>query len=317
MQHILSWVSKLDNITNIKTIIPLKGDASSRSFYRLITKQRSFIVLEDPDQQNLLKFIYTAELLIKHNISCPKIYHYRSDLALIEDLGSVHLIEHHELRVNYKHAVDAILQLQKIENSALNKFTGKAIYEQFTILNDYFFKNLATKYTGIINKANDFIVNSLESQKYATTHFDFHSKNIMIGSNNSLRVIDFQDLLMAPNTYDLCSLLDDVYIDLPINLKEELLDYFYNQLAPKYSFEQFMHNYQITSLQRHLKIIGVFIRLNNKYNKPSYLQYLPKLLELTYKACSMYNELSNYKEILIEASNNPSCRTWFKTEASF
>ena len=106
-------------------------------------------------------------------------------------------------------------------------------------------------------------------------HRDFHASNIMI-NKNKLGLIDSQDAIIGNPLYDVASLIDDVRIKLPYNLQEELLNFYYNKSKfKKEKYKNLKNDFEILSVQRNLKILGIFVRLCKRDGKPKYLKYLP------------------------------------------
>ncbi|MGI9214813.1 MAG: phosphotransferase, partial [Gammaproteobacteria bacterium] len=147
------------------------------------------------------------------------------------------------------------------------------------------------------------------------THVDYHSKNLMLEPDKQLTIeqnlgiLDFQDAMFGPITYDIASLLQDAYIIWPEKLIEAIVfkhyDYLINQnnkfnLSNNLSKDQFLKYFYLTGLQRHIKNLGIFARLKYFYNKPNYIQYIPNLLHYINQTCNKYNdpELLQLKNLL-------------------
>ena len=136
-------------------------------------------------------------------------------------------------------------------------------------------------------------------------HRDFHSKNLMyLSKSKKIGVIDFQDALIGPLTYDLVSLLKDAYTDYNEDVENTCLKYFFEKIKErqlvKGSFESFKTSYDYTAIQRNLKIIGIFCRLKYRDNKDNYMRYLNKLNQRTLAISENYSELNFITNFLEE-----------------
>jgi aminoglycoside/choline kinase family phosphotransferase len=139
------------------------------------------------------------------------------------------------------------------------------------------------------------LIESATHQPQVVVHKDFHSRNLMVLENNSLGVIDFQDALIGPITYDLVSLLKDCYLHLPADQVEQRALHFKqaleanNQLG-KMTDQDFLRSFDKMGLQRHIKVLGIFARLSLRDGKSAYLNDLPLVIRYTLEAAQRYPE---------------------------
>jgi aminoglycoside/choline kinase family phosphotransferase len=146
------------------------------------------------------------------------------------------------------------------------------------------------------------IAKAANEQPRVVVHRDYHSRNIMVINNDSLGILDFQDAVIGPITYDLVSLLRDCYIDWPIERVHHWLRQYHQHLCDTSlthaSFDQFLRWFDWIGLQRHLKCAGLFVRLHLRDHKPDYLQYIPRVINYIKQECEQYPELWLLKEMV-------------------
>ena len=283
----------------------ISGDASFREFYK-IEKNFKFTILVKAKKdkfKNLIIYAAINELLIKNKIKAPKLVqeYFEKNMMEIEDLGSHSFLEHIKNKNNkfsdYKKLVELIIKLQKINFKKNIKFRNNKIkvkkynltelHKESDLFFDWYLKNNSKKKEFKKNKnkikkeLND-LYKKLYFQEMCFVHRDFHASNIMV-KNKKFGLIDSQDALRGNLLYDVASLIDDVRIKLPIKLKSSLFNYYLSKTSKiKKNSEKLLaqNDFDILSVQRNLKILGIFVRLFKRDNKLSYLKYLPYIWEL-------------------------------------
>ncbi len=276
----------------------ISGDASFREFYRLQKGKNTSIIVQANKEKfkNLITYIVVNKILAKYKIYAPKLIsnHYEHNIIEITDLGQKSfynlIIKKKDKFKYYKDLIKIIIKLQNIklqQNYRLGKF--KINFQNYSIRNlhkesDLFF-DWYLKYcfkSSKLKKIKDIIKNELTKiykklyfHNNTFVHRDFHASNIMI-NKNKLGLIDSQDAIIGNPLYDVASLIDDVRIKLPSNLQEELLNFYYNKSKfKKEKYKNLKNDFEILSVQRNLKILGIFVRLCKRDGKPNYLKYLP------------------------------------------
>ena len=276
----------------------ISGDASFREFYRLQKGKNTSIIVQANKEKfkNLITYIVVNKILAKYKIYAPKLIsnHYEHNIIEITDLGQKTfynlIIKKKNKFKYYKDLIKIIIKLQNIklqQNYRLGKF--KINFQNYSIRNlhkesDLFF-DWYLKYcfkSSKLKKIKDIIKNELTKiykklyfHNNTFVHRDFHASNIMI-NKNKLGLIDSQDAIIGNPLYDVASLIDDVRIKLPSNLQEELLNFYYNKSKfKKEKYKNLKNDFEILSVQRNLKILGIFVRLCKRDGKPNYLKYLP------------------------------------------
>ena len=284
----------------------ISGDASFREFYRLKKGNRSSIIVKADKEKfkNLISYAIINNLLLKNKIIAPKLLsnHYQHNMIEISDLGRksfYDIISKKKKKFNYyKNLIKIILKLQKIKIKK-NYYLGKhkLKFQKYSLQNlhnesDLFFdwylkfysKNLKiSKIKKILKIELNKIYKKLYFDNRTFVHRDFHASNIMI-NKKAFGLIDSQDAIIGNPLYDVASLIDDVRIKLPINLQNKLLKFYYsNSKLRKEQFQNLKNDFDILSIQRNLKILGIFVRLSKRDNKSYYLKYLPYTWSLIYR----------------------------------
>ena len=142
------------------------------------------------------------------------------------------------------------------------------------------------------------LIQSALEQPKTIVHRDFHSRNLMVLSDNELGILDFQDAVIGAITYDLVSLLRDCYIALPIEQVQQHLKYYHARLNLDVDYPQFQRWFDLMGMQRHLKAIGIFSRLNYRDDKPNYLNDIPRTLNYVIEQTAHYPEFAEFHHYL-------------------
>jgi aminoglycoside/choline kinase family phosphotransferase len=293
--RIISIFLKKNYIENFK-IKEIKGDASFRKYFRIYLKNKSYILAsaEREKKSNILNYVLVNKFLDKKGINAPKVidYDYKNGLALLQDFGDktyLKLIKKSKNKFyDYQSLIKYLIKIQRI-NFRTNIFRFKKY--NFRILKkeiDLFFiwylpHMLKIKNNSQIKRLRQLLLSILKNNFINNNYFvhrDFHISNLMEygdGSQNKIGVIDSQDALIGSRAYDILSLIDDVRIKTNPDLKQKLLNY-YLLLAKKeknFNIKQFKKEFSILSVQRAMKIIGIFSRLFKRDKKSRYLKLIP------------------------------------------
>ena len=276
----------------------ISGDASFREFYRLQKGKNTSIIVQANKEKfkNLITYIVVNKILAKYKIYAPKLIsnHYEHNIIEITDLGQKSfynlIIKKKNKFKYYKDLIKIIIKLQNIklqQNYRLGKFkinfqnySIKNLHKESDLFFDWYLKycfksSKLKKIKGIFKNELTKIYKKLYFHNSTFVHRDFHASNIMI-NKNKLGLIDSQDAIIGNPLYDVASLIDDVRIRLPSNLQEKLLNFYYNKSKfKKEKYKNLKNDFEILSVQRNLKILGIFVRLCKRDGKPNYLKYLP------------------------------------------
>ena len=303
-------------------ILPIKGDASFRKFYRLIKNKKSKIIVfaQREKYKNLIAYSAVSKFLRANKILTPKLYghNYSKGVIVIEDFGDNSfynlLIKNKNKFVIYKKLVDLLIKIQKIKPKSkikniigkphiINKYTSKYLHEESDLFFDWYLPLfLSKKKVSNIKKETKKILSSLyNSLNFPNSYFvhrDYHAQNLLkVGKK--IGVIDSQDALIGNPAYDLVSLIDDVRIKTSRKLKSQIYNYYLEKSFKIYkkNSKKFLEDFNILSVHRSLKIIGIFSRLYIRDKKNKYLKFLPYTWQLL--QMRMDTEIfSNLKKIL-------------------
>lgn len=336
------WLTKLYKGSPYQRTL-LTGDASFRKYYRIYGEnsfetRNSLIVMDAPLPENPAIFAEIASLLNRNGFSVPKVFASNLDLGflLLSDLGDrIYLKELNEMTSAplYEDALKALVSLQD-QNAAVPSFDQAFLERQWKIFTEWFLgSHLELEITPDIDKALqrslDVLNQVIEEQPFVFVHRDYHSRNLMILEQGNPGILDFQDAMNGPITYDLVSLLQDCYISWPrkkvIHWIEQFRNYAMegkqkdkqndkqseneiqtkNQNKNKYqmnyygkSLDQFLRWFDLTGVQRHLKNLGIFSRLHYRDGKSHYLNDLAMPFKYVQEACERYEELSDLKALM-------------------
>ncbi len=276
----------------------ISGDASFREFYRIKKNNKTSIIVFAKKEQykNLIVYSVVNKILSSHNILSPKLIknYYKDNMIEITDLGDKSFYDYIKDKRNklkdYKKLIELIIKLQKIKLKKQYFFSGKKIkftkyslnylHKESDLFFDwylkYYFKNLKlAKIKKILKKELNNIYKKLYLKNNCFTHRDFHASNIMM-TKKRLSLIDSQDAIIGNPLYDVASLIDDVRIKIPKNLQDNLFKYYLQKSKFKSKDQSKLKNdFDILSVQRNLKILGIFVRLYKRDRKSNYLKYLP------------------------------------------
>ena len=280
-------------------ILPIKGDASFRKFYRFISKKNKIIIVAKSEKyKNLIAYAAINKLLRNNKILAPKLYdlNFFKGIMIIEDFGNssfYDLISKKKDKFTlYKQLVDLLIKIQKIKPKykiksfkstihKIEKYSNKHLFKESDLFFDWYLPLFLTnKKVKIIKKKSKKILkvlyNKLNFPNSCFVHRDYHLQNLM-KVNKKVGVLDSQDALIGNPAYDLVSLVDDVRIRTSSKLKNKIYNYYLKKTLKTHRMqkEKFLEDFNILSVQRTLKIIGIFSRLYKRDSKKAYLKFIP------------------------------------------
>ncbi|MDC0436354.1 phosphotransferase [Candidatus Pelagibacter sp.] len=299
------------------TLKKIKGDASFRSFYRKKNNKRNSIIVyaNKEKEKNLLIYDAINSLLIENKIFAPKLYkeNYKKNFIEIEDFGDETVFKllkkSRSNKVNlYKKSIDLLSKIQKIKQKKIKNFNGKnykvpiyednKLFKEARLFSDWYAKKYISKKKFLtlnieINKQIKFLLSNLRLKNDTFVHRDFHVSNLM-KYKNELATIDTQDALIGNRAYDLASLIDDVRFKSNKKLKDNIYNYYLKLNKNKINTNILLNDFEILSVIRNMKIIGIFTRLAIRDKKKKYLKFIPyawKLIELRIKNNQIFDGL--------------------------
>lgn len=305
------WISEALGSEHFQ-INPLKGDASFRSYYRVHFADKTYIaMLAPPETEKTDAFVAIAKNWKTHGLLVPTVWAWQPQhgFALLSDLGDTLLLDvlnEETAPIYYTHALQTLLPLQMAnpQDFPLPTFDSAHARNELALFDEWFLGKLlklplSAKDQVVISAVYDVLIKCVTHQPQTVIHRDYHSRNLMVLPNNSLGVIDFQDAMVGPVTYDAVSLLKDCYIAWPREKMTVWVNDFYQALIAhnriaNCSFAQFMEWFDFVGLQRHLKVLGIFSRLNFRDNKPNYLNDIPRIMNYVLAVTEQYAVLNEF-----------------------
>ena len=300
----------------MKNLKKIKGDASNRKFYRKKYNNYKSIIIyaKENKTKNLLVYDAINKILNKNNILAPALYSEKYNLSYLEiqDFGNDTVFKILKRKKNnkfsyFKKIVDLLLKIQSIKNRQVKNFQNKNYiipkYNEKILINEaklfcdwYVRKKLSKSNRNRFIKKFNVIVKKLTSnlklKNNVFVHRDFHVSNLML-VNERIGVIDSQDALIGNKAYDLASLIDDVRFETSKITKDKIYEYYLKNHKKLDKFK-FKNDFEILSILRNLKIIGIFTRLAFRDNKKIYLKFIPyawKLISMRIKKNGTFKDL--------------------------
>lgn len=297
-------------------------DASFRRYYRydvvpaMQDKLGPTLVAMDapPERENVPAFIHVQGLLLEAGVTVPAIAarDVERGFLLLSDLGSTTYLarlDPDNAAFMYSDAVDALLKFQMASQpGVLPEFDRAFVMRELNLFPEWYLNRhlgvtLDEKQQAQLDKVFEAIAANVLAQQQVFMHRDFHSRNLMFLDAGNPGVLDFQDAVYGPVTYDLASLLRDAYIQWD---EEIVLDWMvrYWQSAKQVglpvnrNIDDFLRDFEFMALQRHLKILGIFSRLNYRDGKPNYMGDLPTVLDYVRRTANRYTELKPLLRLL-------------------
>ena len=303
---------------NFKKLKKIKGDASFRKFYRN-KKNHSIVVYSKKEKlKNLLIYDAINKLFIKNKILAPKLlsHNYKKHFIEIEDFGDETLFnilknKRTNKEIFFKKILKTLSKLQSIKEKYVINFKNQKYklieYDNKILLSEanLFYKWYTPRKLSVLN-LRDFkkrykkeiqnLLSKLNFKNDTFVHRDFHISNLIYFKNN-IAVIDSQDALIGNKAYDLASLIDDVRLKTSNKFKNKILDNYLKKFK-KTETKKFLNDFEILSVLRNLKIIGIFTRLALRDNKQKYKKMIPYAWQMINYRMKNNIELKNLKFLL-------------------
>ena len=304
------WINGIDQVAGCDPV-PASADASFRRYFRLQNGGESFIAMDaPPPAENCLPFVKIAGYLEAMQLSAPRVIEADLDqgFLLLSDLGDEQYLDRLQREPDladslYGDAIEALLILQRrgeAYQSALPPYDETLLRFELSLFRDWlcgthlqltFSDDDETRW----QTCCDVLVENALHQPQVFVHRDYHSRNLMVLDEGSPGILDFQDAVEGPFTYDLASLLKDCYISWPAERVRQWALMYYAKLSENtrqlVDEHQFCRYFELMGVQRQLKAAGIFCRLNYRDGKPAYLQDVPRTLAYIIELVGRYEEL--------------------------
>jgi len=315
------WLAERADRLSLQTgsLRPASDDASFRRYFRIdspIAPGGSLILMDaPPDREDCKPFLHTAEVFRKAGLSVPAIIDADADagLLLLEDLGHdtyLSCLDDQSATPLYQDAAAALVKLQLASRPGVFPDYDRALLDrEMQLYPDWYVARhkavvLSDTQKHLLNEAFDLLARAALAQPRVYVHRDWHCRNLMrMDAERNPGVLDFQDAVYGPITYDLVSALRDAYIDWP---EERQIDWAirYWEAARKAGlpvaddFGNFYRDFEWMGLQRQLKVLGIFARLQHRDGKSRYLADCPRVLGYALAAARRYQALAGLVQVL-------------------
>lgn len=291
------------------TLYPASSDASFRRYFRIHINDETVIAMDAPPQtEDCTPFLRVTHLMNAASVHVPKVLaqNIEQGFLLLSDLGDTTYLSElmaypDKANTLYSDAVNALIQIQsKCSIDGLPQYGAHLLLNELNLFPDWYVaKHLKCLLTATQQKQIDSIfkqiVHRVLAQPNVFVHRDYHSRNLMVTSPNP-GIIDYQDAVLGPITYDLVSLFKDAYI---VWEEEQILDWTIRywekarqaNLPVGSDFADFYRDFEWMGVQRHIKVLGIFARLYHRDGKEAYLKDMPQVMSYLCKTCERYQEL--------------------------
>jgi aminoglycoside/choline kinase family phosphotransferase len=306
-QQLETWLSTALQSAEF-TLTTASADASFRRYFRVHVADKTLIAMDaPPTHESCAPFVQVAQLLAEAGLNAPKVL--AQDLAqgflLLSDLGDDTYLSKLNTETApelYKNATDALIKMQGISvTGILPNYDAAMLSREMQLFPDWYVAqhlkaSLTPEQQVVLNNTFKLLNENILAQGQVFVHRDYHSRNLMLTTENNPGILDFQDAVYGAISYDLVSLLKDAYIGWD---EEQVIDWAvrYWQPAKKAGlpipddFSEFYRDFEWMGAQRHIKVLGIFARLSHRDGKHSYLNDMPIVMAYLRKVCERYVEL--------------------------
>lgn len=321
LHQLTSWTGGVLG-TEAFSVAPASADASFRRYFRVTMDGRSWIAMDaPPDKENVQPFIHVAELLHRAGIHAPRVV--AQDVAngflLLTDLGTqtyLDVLDERNADDLFRAAIDALLQWQAATRPhELPPYDEALLQRELALFPDWYVARhlgmeLNAQQRETLQRMFALIVRNNLAQAQVYVHRDYMPRNLMISTPNP-GVLDFQDAVLGPIAYDVASLFRDAFISWP---EERVIDWaarYWERARERHlpvpdDFAQFYRDLEWMGLQRHLKVLGIFARINYRDGKPKYLADTPRFMNYVRQTGGRYDDLKPLMKLLDQLEGNAS-----------
>ena len=312
-QLIQTWITSVLNSDQFE-INFLAGDASFRRYARISLNNKTFMLMDaPPEQEDCRPFVSIDEFFDTHGVRVPHIVakDLENGFLLLEDFGDVllsTLLDDLSVDQHYAQSFKQLVQLQAIDGVAhFPAYSYEKLMSEMELLTDWLIPSLkiqlSTDEQALIKRTFAILANAAVAQPQVIVHRDFHSRNLMILDGEvDQGVIDFQDAVIGADTYDLISITRDAYVQWNPERVYTWFNVFYDLLPEaqkqQRDFAQFKQDADLMAIQRHIKILGIFVRLFERDGKSGYLKDLPRVMWYLLEESKPYAELQPFMNFI-------------------
>lgn len=296
-------------------LLPVSGDASFRRYFRLQGETLSWIAMDaPPDLEDSRPFLHIARHWHQAGVAVPQVLaeDLHQGFILLEDFGDqllLPLLAQGMADALYAQAFGQLIRIQQLPRMDLPHYDQPLLQREMALFHEWFLPRLlglevTDAVKTLLADTEARLIESALNQTQVVVHRDYHSRNLMMTSDRRLGVIDFQDAVIGPVTYDPVSLLRDSYVDWSdIQVHTWLERYRQQALAAGIDVpeaEAFRRDFDLMGMQRQLKVCGIFARLWLRDGKQGYLNDIPRTLAYLHRSAGRYPEFADFAQWLRE-----------------
>lgn len=315
-KELTNWLEKVLKKTNF-TLTPASSDASFRRYFRVNFPDNTFIAMDaPPKEEDCAPFVKVAEHLLSIGLNIPQVI--AQDLSqgflVLKDLGDdtyFSTLNKENAPQLYLDATNALIKMQLAKAPAyLPLYDEALLLREMHLFQEWYVKKhlgmtLTASQQAILDNTFNVLNENILGQATVMVHRDYHSRNLMVTAIDNPGILDFQDAVLGPITYDLVSLLKDAYVEWE---EPDLIDWAVRYwqparaagLAVSNDFSEFYRDFEWMGAQRHIKVLGIFARLSHRDGKDAYLKDMPLVMYHLRKVCERYVELRPMFRLLNE-----------------
>jgi len=309
------------------SLAPASADASFRRYFRVSTPGRSLIAMDaPPEKEDCRPYLHVARLFGTAGVHVPEILDQDLErgFLLLSDLDSTTYLEAlsdstaDEL---YRDAIDALIRIQLASRPGeLPEYDEQLLLREMRLFPDWYVArhrpgSLPASQLGGLEALFALVLRNNLAQPRVFVHRDYHSRNLMVTTPNP-GILDFQDAVYGPITYDLVSLFKDAYVRWD---EERVLDWVIRywekakqaRLPVATGFAEFYRDFEWMGVQRHIKVLGIFARLYHRDGKDGYLKDMPLVMDYLRRACQRYRPLAPMLGLLDAIEGAPETRVGY------
>lgn len=311
--QLIDWINSQDGF-ELSELEMVSGDASFRRYFRFHQDGQSIIAVDaPPEYENSRQFVEVAKSYAKVGLPVPEIYCFDYDKGFYcqQDFGNVQFSANLNLQTADKLYQTALALLPKVQQctttdtARLPAFDNALLEREFYLFSHWLIEvhlglRLSSNELSIMQNTFSALTEQFLQQPQVGVHRDYHSRNLMLLDKDRVGVIDFQDAVIGPITYDAVSLLRDCYQPWPRELVDKWLKQFHHAYYSQYPWQDFKKWFDFTGMQRHIKASGIFARLFHRDGKHTYLKDVPATLKYIVQVASEYPQCEEFGRLVAD-----------------
>lgn len=315
LAQLKAWLEK-SAVKQAFTLEPATADASFRRYFRVTVDAVTYIAMDaPPPQEDCRPFVKIATLMYEAGLNVPRVIaqDIEHGFLLLTDLGKVTFLNGFDADNPdplFSDAIDALIIWQSASRpGVLPLYDGALLQREMALFPDWYVgKHLQTSFTSaqqqVFEATTNLLVDTALAQPSVYVHRDYMPRNLMLSTPNP-GVLDFQDAVYGPITYDVASLIRDAFVSWPEQRELDWVIRYWERakaagLPVNADFATFWRDVEWMGLQRHIKVLGIFARINYRDGKPHYLKDTPRFINYARKVSARYRELRQFAKLLDE-----------------